>query len=314
MSPLKSISWSELKILREAESRRLAALREAQAQQRAVLDLSNVFGGPAGPSQDEAAAQVADPQGLVPGDQARVQGGPSQPVQPVPMEEEDSLPSSVGSLSQEDLSAMEGGQVPGVGEEPDDEPQIISVAHVSPASRPDFSSLSNSEKRRARAAEKRAEKKNKIRDGTPANRGKSFPRGRGGKSSRGGRNRSDSGSDSQSQQASTSQSPRRAFPMLARPSPSPSRPVTPAPVVQPDQPRPSTSGADRSEPQLFGAGKNSTPAAPVGVKRQGAALHAREPPAIEQEDAQAAGNPLVVRRVSLPYQDHRLASLEVRLT
>ena len=299
MPPQEDLTWPEWRALHNAEADRRQALRGGLAQQRAVQDMrrtvqdmSALFGGQAGPSPGEAAAQVADP--ARPAGGVDVQGRLPHPA--VPMDEEDSLPSSAGSLSQEDMAALENGQ------EPDDEPQVISVG-PSPSTS-GSGHLSSAERKRARAAEKKkaeaerrkADKMVKIGYGTPAPRGTGRPlRGRG-KHSRGGRSRHESGPDFQVQQAPaphvTPSSPLRAFPMLPGSSPSP-RPFTPPP---------STSGV-------------SVPVLPAGAERQGDGQLAGDPPALEQEDAQAADDQLGPHSlVPLPHQDIQLARLEVSLT
>ena len=286
---------------------RMEALRREQVERRAVQDL---FGGQAGPPPGDAVAQVMNPPRAAPS--AAVQGR----LPPVPMDEEDSLPSSVGSLSPEDYAALEGAQG-----QLDDEPLILSEGLS------DHSTLSSSERKKARAAEKRrfeaekrrADKAAKIGYGTPGPRGgRAHTRG-GGRGKRGGGGRAVSALETQAQQApaphSPLPSPQRAFPLLHRAMSSPSRSSSPTPTAQQqtEQPVPSSSGMSRSEPQhSCGAGESSNPSGPVVAEGQGAAESVGPPQVPGQEAAQVAGHP--VRHVSLPSQDPQIASLQVRLT
>ena len=314
----------------------MEALRREQVARRAAQDL---IGEQVGPPPVDAAVQVMYPAAVqvmypplvAPGAapsaalSAAPSAAPSAAVQgrlpPVPMDE-DSLPSSVGSLSPEDYAALEGvqGQF-------DDEPVILSEG-VS-----DHSMLSASEKKKALAAARAAEKKRlaaakrradraaKIGYGTPATRGRVSIRGGGG-GKRGGGGRAVSAPETQVQQApaphSPLPSPRTAFPLLHRAMSSSSRSSSPPPTAQQQagQPEPSTSGTSRSEPQhSCGTGESSDPPEPVVAEGQDAAESVEPSQVPGQEAAQVAGHPVVpVRHVSLPSQDPRLASLQVRLT
>ena len=282
--------------------------------------VQNLFGG-----------QVVPP----PGDAAVPSAGPSAAVQgrlpPVPMDEEDSQPSSVGSLSPEDYAALEGAQG-----QHDDEPLLVSEGP------PDYSMLSSSEKKKAlaaaRAAEKkrflaqkrRAEKAAKIGNGVPANRGRTPTRGGGG-GRRGGGSRAVSVLETHAQSAPVPRPPlpstQEAFPLLHRAmslssgsaSPPPAAPSgstssPPAAQQQTEQPTQSTSGKVRSEPQHSGeAGESSDSLEVMVAQGQEESVGPHQVPG--QEVAQVAGHPLVpVRHLSLPSQDLQLASLQVSLT
>ena len=182
MAPSRSVqTWSDLGMVQGIE--RLDARRREQVARRSAQDLA---GGQVDPEPGEAADQVLFPPlaalsaapnaGPGAGTNATVQGGPA-----IPMDEDDSQPSSVGSFSPEDYAALEGviGQC-------DDEPLLVSPGG------PDYSMLSPSERKKAlaaaRASEKkrflaqkrRAEKAAKVGNGVPANRGRTPNRGGGG--------------------------------------------------------------------------------------------------------------------------------------
>ena len=314
---------------------RMEALHHEQVTRRAAQGLN---GGQADPQPGDAAAQVMFPPiaalsaapnaGPSVGTSAAVQGG----LPSVPMDEEDSLPSSVGSFSPEDYAALEGvlGQC-------DDEPLILSES-VS-----DHSMLSASEKKKALAAARAAEKKRfaaqkrradraaKIGNGTPANRGRTPTRG--GSGGRRGGGRAVSVLETHAQSAPVPRSPlpssQVAFPQLHRAMASSSRSATPPPTdqQQTEQPGPSTPRMGRSEPQHSEAGgsSDSLEQAVAGGSSDSLELVVAEgpeavepvehPQAPDPEPAQVAGHPLVpARHLSLPSQDPQLASLQVRLT
>ena len=328
MTPTRSVSsWSELGMIQGIE--RMEALRREQVARRAAQDLNGEQVGPppgdaavqvmfpplAAPSAAPSAAPIAGPSA---GTSAAVQGG----LPPVPMDEEDSLPSSVGSFSPEDYAALEGalGQC-------DDEPLILSES-VS-----DHSMLSASEKKKALAAARAAEKKRfaaqkrradkaaKIGNGVPANRGRTPTRGGGG-GRRGGGGRAVSVLETHAQPAPAPLSPlpssRVAFPLLHRAMSSSSGPTSPPLTAQQqtEQPAQSTSGMGRSEPQHSGEAGGSSDSLEVVVAEGQENAESVGPPQVpDQEAAQVAGHPLVpVQHVSLPSQDLQLASLQVRLT
>ena len=256
------------------------------------------------------------------GTSAAVQGG----LPPVPMDEEDSLPSSVGSYSPEDYAALEGvlGQC-------DDEPLIVSEGG------PDYSMLSASEKKKALAAARAAERKRqaaqkrradrqaRIGNGTPANRGRHPTRG--GSGGRRGGGRTVSVPETHAQSAPVPRSPlpslEAVFPQLHR-AMAASRSATPPPTEQQaEQPGPSIPRMGRSEPQHSEAGGSSDlelvvaegSEATVVVEGHEGAEAARPHQAPGQEVAQEVGQPLVPsRHLALPSQDLQLANLQVRLT
>ena len=341
---------------------RMEARHREQATRRAAQDLSGV-GVQVDPQPGDADAQVVFPPVAAPGDaeaqvmlppiaagSASPSAGPSVGTSAavqgrlpsVPMDEEDSLPSSVGSYSPDDYAALEGvlGQC-------DDEPFIVAEGA------PDYSMLSASERRKALAADRAAEKKRqaaqkrraeraaKIGNGTPANRGRT-PRG-GSRGRRGG-DRAVSVLETHAQSVpvprSPLPSPEVAFPQLHRVLASSSRAATPPPTSQhqqqAEQPGPSTPRVDRPEPQHSEAGESSGSleqavaggsSGSLGLEvaeGPGAAAVAEGQEGVEpvgahqvpgQEAAQVAGYPLVsARHLSLPSQDLQVANLQVRLT
>ena len=324
------VQGSELAMIQGIE--RMEARHREQVTRRTAQDLGGVQ---ADPQPGDVAAQVMFPPiaalsappnaGPSVGTSAAVQGR----LPSVPMDEEDSLPSSVGSYSPEDYAALEGviGQC-------DDEPLIVSEGA------PDYSMLSASEKKKALAAARAAEKKRflaqkrradraaKIGNGTPANRGRAPTRGGSGGRRGGGRAVSVLETHAQSTPVPRSPlpSPQVAFPQLHKVLASSSRSATPPPTdqQQTEQPGSSTPRMDRSEPQHSEAGGGSDSLELVVPEGPEAAVVAEGQEGVEsvgphqvpgQEAAQVAGYPLVsARHLSLPSQDLQLASLQVRLT
>ena len=282
----------------------------------------------------DAAVQVGGQVVLPPGDAAVPSAGPSAAVQgrlpPVPMDEEDSQPSSMGSLSPEDYAAVEGAQG-----QLDDESLLASEGG------PDHSMLSNSERKKAlaaaRAAERkrlqaqkrRAEKAARIGNGVPANRGRTPTRGNHG-GRRGGGSRAVPVLEIDPHPAPVSRPPlpsQEVFPLLHRAMSLSRRSASspPATQQQSEQPAQSTAGMNRSGPQHNGEAGGSSDSLEVMVaEEEEAAVVARRQEGAEsvglhpvpgQEAAQVAGQPLVpARHLSLPSQDLQLASLQVRLT
>ena len=286
-------------------------------------------GGQAALPPGEADAQVMFPPVAV--ESAAPHAGPSvgtsAAVQgrlpPVPMDEEDSLPSSVGSYSPEDYAALA---------QCDDEPLIVLEGG------PDYSMLSASEKKKALAAARSAERKRqaalkrrvdrqaRIGNGTPANRGGRPTRGGNGGKRGGGRTVSVPETHAQSAPVPRSPLPslEAAFPQLHRAMAASSRSATPPPTEQQaEQPGPSIPRMGRSEPQHSEAGGSSGlelvvaegSEATVVVEGHEGAEAARPHQAPGQEVAQEVGQPLVPsRHLALPSQDLQLANLQVRLT
>ena len=324
------------------EAERMEALQHEQVMRRAAQGL---HGGQAEPQPGTAAqaqpgtavqamfppiaaVSAAPEAGPSVGTSAAVQGG----LPSVPMDEEDSLPSSVGSYSPADYAALE--QFVG---HCDDEPLIVCES-VS-----DYSMLSASEKKKAlaaaRAAERkrqaalkrRAERSARIGGGVPANRGRAPNRGGNGGRRGGGRAISVQENHAQSAPVPRSPlpSPQEAFPELHRHLAASRRSGTPPPSdpQQVEQPRPATPRMDRSEPQHSEAGESSSSVEQVVARgRSGpsglevaeipeAVEPVEHPQAPDPEPAQVAGHPLVpARHLALPSQDPQLAGLQVRLT
>ena len=322
---------------------RMEARHREQITRRGAQDLRGVQVDPQPGDADAQvmfppiAAQSAPPTaGPSVGTSAAVQGR----LPSVPMDEEDSLPSSVGSYSPEDYAALEGvlGQC-------DDEPLIVGE------SVPDHSMLSASEKKKALAAARAAEKKRhaaqkrradraaKIGNGTPANRGRAPTRGGSGGRRGGGRAVSVLETHAQSAPVPRSPlpSPQVAFPQLYRAMAPSSRSATPPPTdqQQTEQPGPSTPRMGRPEPQHSEAGGSSDlelvvagggsgslelvvaegPEAAALAEGQEGAEPVGPYQVLGQEAAQVAGYPLVpASHLSLPSQDLQLANLQVRLT
>ena len=289
---------------------RMEARHREQVARRGAQDLRGVQ---VDPHPGDADAQVMFPPvaALSAGPCAVVQGRPP----PVPMDSEDSLPSSMGSLSPEDYAALEA--LEGAQGQHDDEPLILSEGLSKP------SMLSSSERKKALAAARAAEKKRfaaakrradkaaKVPYGTPASRGRAPTRGGGG-SKRGGGGRAGTALETPAQQApaphSHLPSSQLVFPLLHRAMSSSSRSTSPPPTAQQqtEQPTQSTSEMDRSAPQhSCEAGEEL-----VVAEGQEAAGPAEAHQVPDQEAAQVAG----VERVSLPSQDLQLANLQVRLT
>ena len=285
----------------------MEVLSRGRVEHRAVQDL---FGGQAGSPPGVAAVQAQNPpRAALNAGPSAVQGRPP----PVPMDEEDSLPSSMGSLSPEDYAALEA--LEGAQGQHDDEPLILSEGLSKP------SMLSSSERKKALAAARAAEKKRfaaakrradkaaKVPYGTPASRGRAPTRGGGG-SKRGGGGRAGTALETPAQQAPAPHSPlpssQLVFPLLHRAMSSSSRSTSPPPTAQQqtEQPTQSTTEMGRSDPQ------HSCEAGEELVVAEGQeAAEPVEPPQVpDQEAAQVAGH------VSLPSQDLQLANLQVRLT
>ena len=317
---------------------RMEARHREQVARRGAQDLRGVQ---VDPHPGDADAQVMFPPvaALSAGPCAVVQGRPP----PVPMDSEDSLPSSMGSLSPEDYAAVEA--LEGALGQCDDEPLIVGE------SVPEHPMLSASEKKKALAAARAAEKKRraaqkrradraaKIGNGTPANRGRAPTRGGSGGRRGGGRAVSVLETHAQSAPVPRSPlpSPQVAFPQLYRAMAPSSRSATPPPTdqQQTEQPGPSTPRMGRPEPQSSEAGGSSDlelvvagggsgslelvvaegPEAAALAEGQEGAESVGPDQVPGQEAAQVAGYPLVpASHLSLPSQDLQLANLQVRLT